>query len=73
MVHVASRLQADTPQPAPDSSVLALQADCRGATDVEETLPMLPAQPQPVVLRQRLPKVACGGRLHAPQTSFSFS
>jgi putative transposase len=49
MVNVAYRLRADMHQPAPDSSVLDLKADGRGYTYVEETIPMLPEQPEPVV------------------------
>jgi putative transposase len=73
MVNVAYRLQADTRQHDPDYSVLDLKADCRGSKYVEETIQMLPEKPEPVLLRQILHKVACLGRIHAPQTSFSFS
>jgi len=34
---------------------------------------MLPEKPEPVLLRRILNKVACLGRIHASQPSFSFS
>jgi putative transposase len=49
MVNVASRLRADMPQPAPDSSVLDLKADGRGDTYGEETIQMLPENPELVL------------------------
>jgi putative transposase len=65
MVHVAYHLQADGRQRDPDSSILDLKADCRGYTDVEETIQMLPEKPAPVLLSQILHKVAGLGRIHA--------
>jgi len=50
-----------------------LEADCRGDKYVEETIQMLPEKPESVLLRQILNKVAGLGRIHAAQTSFSFS
>ena len=73
MVNVSYRLQADMRQCAPDYSVLDLKADCRGSKYVEETIKMLPEKPEPVLLEQILNKVACLGRIHASQASFSFS
>jgi hypothetical protein len=73
MVNVAYRLQADRRQHDPDSSILDLQADCRGSTYVEEMLQRLPEKPAPIVLRQMLHKVACVGRIHAVQPSCSLS
>ena len=73
MVNVAYRLQADVRQHAPDSSILDFKADCRGYKYVEETIQMLPEKPEPVLLGQILNKVACLGRIHASQPSFSFS
>src|SRR5256714_2399912 len=73
MVNVAYRLRADVRQRAPDYNVLDLKADCRGSKYVEETIKMLPEKPEPILLRQILHKVACLGRIHAPQSSFSFS
>ena len=73
MVNVAYRLQADMRQRDPDSSILDLKADCRGYKYVEETIQMLPEKPEPVLLRQIFNKVACLGRIHASQPSFSFS
>jgi len=73
MVNVAYRLRADVHVPAPDYSILDLKADCRGYKYVEETIQMLPEKPEPVLLGQILHKVACLGRIHASQSSFSFS
>jgi hypothetical protein len=73
MVNVAYRLQADMRQRDPDYSVLDLKADCRGHKYVEETIKMLPEKPEPILLRQILDRVACLGRIHIPQPSFSFS
>ena len=73
MVNVSYRLQADVRQRAPDYSVLDLKADCRGYKYVEETIKMLPEKPEPVLLERILNKVACLGRIHAAQPSFSFS
>ncbi len=73
MVNVAYRLQADMRQRDPDYSVLDLKADCRGYKYVEETIKMLPEKPEPILLRQILDRVACLGRIHIPQPSFSFS
>lgn len=73
MVNVSYRLQADMRQRDPDYSVLDLKADCRGYKYVEETIQMLPEKPEPVLLEQILNKVACLGRIHAAQPSFSFS
>jgi len=73
MVNVAYRLQADRRQRDPDYSVLDLKAHCRGYKYVEETIQMLPEKPEPILLRQILDRVACLGRIHIPQPSFSFS
>ena len=48
MVKVAYRLHADVHQHDPDDRILDLKADGRGDTDVEETINMLPATPEPV-------------------------
>jgi putative transposase len=73
MGNVAYRLQADRRQHDPDYSILDLKADCRGSKYVEEMLHMLPEKPEPILLRQMLNKVACLGRIHAVQPSFSLS
>jgi len=73
MVNVAYQLRLDVRQRAPDYSVLDLKADCRGYKYVEETIKMLPGKPEPILLRQILDRVACLGRIHIPQPSFSFS
>jgi putative transposase len=73
MVNVSYRLQAEVRPREPDYSILDLKSDCRGYKYVEETIKMLPQMPEPVLLRQILDKVACLGRIHASQPSFSFS
>ena len=73
MVNVAYRLQTDVRQHDPDYSILDLKADWRGYTYVEETIKMLVAKPEPVLLGRILHKVAGLGRIHASQPSFSFS
>jgi hypothetical protein len=73
MVNVAYRRRADVHPRDPDSSVLDLQADCRGSKDVEETIHMLPEKPAPVLFAKLLHQVAGLGRIHASQPSFSFS
>jgi putative transposase len=73
MVNVSYRLQAEVRPRDPDYSILDLKADCRGYKYVAETIKMLPQMPEPVLLRQILNKVACLGRIHASQPSFSFS
>ena len=73
MVNVSYRLQAAVRSRDPDYSILDLKADCRGYKYVEETIQMLPEKPEPVLLRRILNKVACLGRIHASQPSFSFS
>ncbi len=73
MVNVAYCLRADGYARDPDSSVLDLKADCRGYKYVEETIKMLPEQPEPVLLAKILNRVAGLGRIHAAQPPFSFS
>ena len=73
MVNVAYRLRTGLHPHTPDYSVLDLKADCRGSKYVEETIKMLPEKPEPVLLGQILNKVACLGRIHAAQPSFSVS
>ena len=73
MVNVAYRLCADVRQRAPDYSVLDLKADCRGYKYVEETIQMLPEKPEPILFAKILNQVAGLGRIHAAQSSFSFS
>ena len=73
MVNVAYRLQTDVRQHDSDYSILDLKADCRGYKYVEETIKMLVAKPEPVLLGRILHKVAGFGRIHASQPSFSFS
>ncbi len=73
MVNVAYRLRADVHPCDPAYSVLDLKADCRGYKYVEETIKMLPDKPEPILLAKILNQVACLGRIHASQPSFSFS
>ena len=73
MVNVAYRLRADLHPREPDSSVLDLQADCRGDKYGEETIQMLPEKPAPILFAKILNQVGSLGRIHASQTSFSFS
>src|SRR5712692_4224370 len=73
MVNGAYRLRADVHPRAPDSSVLDVKADCRGYKYVEETIQMLPEKPEPILFAKILNQVAGFGRIHAAQSSFSFS
>jgi putative transposase len=73
MVNVAYCLRADSHARAPDYSVLDLKADYRGYKYVEETIKLLPEKPEPVLLAKILTQVAGLGRIHATQSSFSFS
>jgi len=66
MVNGAYQLRTDIRQRAPNYSVLALKADCRGYTYVEETITMLPEKPEPIFLTKILNQVAGLGRIHAP-------
>lgn len=72
-VTVAYRLQANRRQRDPADSLLDLQAAGRGDKYGEATIHRLPEKPAPVLLGQILHQVACLGRIHAPQPSFSFS
>jgi putative transposase len=49
MVNGAYHLQADVRPFDPDYRILDLKADCRGYKYVEETINMLPEQPEPVL------------------------
>ena len=73
MVNVAYRLRADVRPRDPDYSVLDLKADGRGYKYVEETIQMLPEKPEPILFAKILHQVGSLGRIHASQTSFSFS
>lgn len=73
MVNVAYSLQEQGRQRDPDSSVLDVKADWRGYKYVEETIKMLPEKPEPILLHEILTKVSGLGRIHASQSSFSFS
>jgi putative transposase len=73
MVNVVYRLRADSHARAPDYSVLDLQADWRGAKDVEETIHMLPEKPEPVLFAKILHQVTGLGCIPVSPPSFSFS
>jgi putative transposase len=71
MVNVSHRLLCDLRQSDPASGILDLKAQCRGYKYVTETIKMLPEKPAPVLLAQIFTKVACLGRIHVVQSSFS--
>jgi putative transposase len=73
MVNVAYHLRKTLPPCDPDYSVLDLKADCRGYKYVEETIKMLPDKPEPILFAKMLHKIACLGRIHVVQPSFSFA
>ena len=73
MVNVAYRLRANHSPRDAAYSVLDLKADCRGYKYVEETIKLLPAKPEPILLAKILNRVAGLGRIHATQPSLSFS
>ena len=49
----------------PEYRVLDLKAQYRGTKYVEETLKMLPAKPEPILVAQIVAKIASLGRIHA--------
>jgi len=71
MVNVSPRLRRDLRQRDPASSILDLKAQGCGYTYVPETITMLPENPAPDVLTQIFTTVACFGRIHVVQPSFS--
>ena len=71
MVNVSHRLLRDLRQSDPASGILDLKAQCRGYKYVTETIKMLPEKPAPDLLPQIFTKVACLGRIHVVQPSFS--
>jgi putative transposase len=73
MINVAYRLRLETHPRASTSSVLDLQADCRGYKYVEETIKLLPEKPEPILLAKILNRVTSLGRIHATQPAFSLS
>lgn len=73
MVNVAYGLRQTRCPDDAEYSVLDLKADGRGYKYVEETIKMLPDKPEPVLFAKILHKVACLGRIHVVQPSFSFS
>jgi DDE superfamily endonuclease len=73
LVNVAYALRAAGQPCDSDYSVLDLKADWRGSKYVEETIKLLPENPEPVLLGQILHQVAGLGRIHVSPPSFSFS
>ena len=71
MVNLSYRLLRDFRQRDPEYSILDLKACCRGYRYVEETIKLLPQQPEPVLLTRIFTTVACLGRIHAVQPYFS--
>jgi IS4 transposase len=71
MVNVSHRLLRDLRQSDPAAGILDLKAQCRGYKYVTETIKMLPEKPAPILLAQIFTKVACLGRIHVVQSSFS--
>lgn len=71
MVNVSHRLLCGLRQSDPASGILDLKAQCRGYKYVTETIQMLPEKPTPILLTQIFTKVACLGRIHVVQPSFS--
>jgi putative transposase len=71
MVNVSHRLLCDLRQSDPASGIRDLKAQGRGYKSVTETLQMLPEKPAPVVWAQIFTQVACFGRIHVVQSSFS--
>lgn len=65
MVNLSYRCLQDMRHHPPACSVLDLKAHCRGMKYVEETLKMLPEQPEPVLLARIVAKIASLGRIHA--------
>jgi putative transposase len=49
-------------------SVLDLKAYCRGAKYVEETIKLLPEQPEADLLKRIVTRIGGLGRIHAPPT-----
>jgi putative transposase len=71
MVNVSPRLLGDLRQSDPAAGILDLKAQCRGYKYVTETIQRLPEKPTPILLTQIFTKVACLGRIHVVQPSFS--
>ncbi len=65
MVNLVERLLQDVRQHQPACSVLDLNAHCRGAKYVEETIKLLPEMPEPVLLEGIFAKIVGIGRIHA--------
>jgi putative transposase len=71
MVNVSSHFLRDIRQTDPACSLLDLKARFRADKYVTETIKMLPDKPAPDLLTQIFTKVACFGRIHVVQPSFS--
>jgi putative transposase len=65
MVNLSYRCLQDLRQHQPECGVLDLKAHYRAMKYVEETLTMLPDQPEPKVIARIVAKITSLGRLHA--------
>ena len=68
MVNLVERLLREMRELEPEMSVLDLKAYCRGAKYVEETIKLLPEQPEADLLKRIVTKVVGLGRIHASPT-----
>jgi putative transposase len=65
MVNLVERVLRDMRRAQPETSVLDLKAQCRGAKYVEETIKLLPEKPEAGLLERIVTKVIGIGRIHA--------
>lgn len=68
MVNLVERLLREMREHHPEMSVLDLKAYCRGAKYVEETIKLLPEQPEADLLKRIVTRVVGLGCIHAPPT-----
>ena len=68
MVNLVERLLREMREHHPEMSVLDLKAYCRGAKYVEETIKLLPEQPEADLLKRIVTRAVGIGRIHAPPT-----
>jgi hypothetical protein len=66
MVNLVERVLRDLRREQPETSVLDLKAQCRGAKYIEETIKLLPEKPDAGLLEQIVAKAIGIGRIHAP-------
>jgi IS4 transposase len=67
MVNLSQHALGDLRGTDPECSILDLQAHYRGAKYVAETIEMLPAKPEPILLTRIFNKLAALGRIHVRQ------